>query len=129
MNTLTLRHHATTAVSFVILFWAIAALGVSSAHQILELRSIGAAVTMKMAIILVAAFAFARLALREATIDLALFAGVVWAALCIAAEVIAAASAHHGWFDLLGSPSRPLLRDLLLVTWIFAPAVFARRRS
>jgi hypothetical protein len=127
MNTLTLRNHATAKVSFAVVSWALAAVGVAAAHQLLEPVSPAACVAAKVLIILAAASGFALLTSRL-TIELALFAGVAWAALCIVAEVAAAATAHHGWFDLLGSPSRPLLRDLLLVTWIFAPAVFARRR-
>ena len=116
MNTLAIRTHTTAALSLVILFWAIAALGVAATQQI----------TVKMVIILAAASAFA--VLTRVTIETALFTGVAWAMLSIIAEIVAATNLSQPWFALIGTPAHPLLRDLLLVTWIFAPSLFVRRR-
>lgn len=126
MNTLALRNHATTKVSFVVLFWAIAAIGVAAAHRILG--SPGLCSVVQIAVILGAASAMTTLTWRETTIDRALFAGVAWALFSIIAEIVASTNLSHPWFELLGSPAHPLLRDLLLVTWVFAPSLFVRRR-
>ena len=125
MSTITLRSHAPTAIPLVFLFWAIAAIGVTVAHQILDPISAGAAAVVEILIILGAASVTA----RHATIEFALFAGVGWGMLSIIAEIVATSNLSHPCYWLIGSPARPLLRDLLLVTWIFAPALFARRRS
>ena len=126
MNTLTLRDHATTRVCFVVLFWAIAAIGVAAAHRVIG--SPGVRVVVQIAVILGAASALTTLTSREPTIDRALFAGVAWALFSIIAEIVASTNLSHPWFELVGSPAHPLLRDLLLLTWIFAPSLFVRRR-
>ena len=128
MNTLTLRSHATTAVSFTVIFWAIAAIGVAAAHRIIGLASPGASTAVQIVVILAAAAAMTIVGPRGATLDQALFAGVAWALFSIIAEIVASTNLSHPWFALVGSPAHPMLRDLLLVTWIFAPALFARRR-
>jgi hypothetical protein len=66
---------------------------------------------------------------REAGITHALGVGIAWLVLSIATEIALTTRVGHGWFTLLGSPDRPLLRNVLLFVWIFAPALFARRES
>jgi hypothetical protein len=75
------------------------------------------------------AYAYTRFAAREAGASHALYVGVAWLTLSIAAEVAMAVRTGHGWFTLLGSPDRPLLRHILLFAWIFAPVMFARRED
>jgi hypothetical protein len=64
-----------------------------------------------------------------ASLDRALIAGAMWLLLDIVAEAAVAAHLGRGWFELIGSPAVPLLRTWLLVTWIAAPALFARQAS
>lgn len=103
----------------VVVFWIAAALLVIAA----------AGVTLKIVAVVGAAFAYMRLATRTATIEHALGVGVAWLVLDIVAEVVTASMVGHGWFELIGSPAKPALRDLMLVIWIVAPAVFARYRA
>jgi len=35
----------------------------------------------------------------------------------------------RGWYAVLGSPARPLLRNIFFFVWIFSPALFARRED
>jgi len=66
---------------------------------------------------------------RRATIDHALLVGVIWLILGVIVEVATSAHVHHAWFELLGSPAHPAIRNVLLVTWVGAPALFARYRT
>src|SRR6266550_3320869 len=115
--------------TFVILFWMVAALLVLAAHQTLDPISSASAATMKVVAIVGVAFAYVRLIAREVTLDQALAVGVAWLLFDIIVELLAARMAGHGWFELIGSPGQPWLRNLLMVTWITAPAIFARIRS
>ena len=103
----------------VVLFWIAAALLVLSA----------AGVTLKIIAIVAVAFAYVRLTARRATLEHALAVGVAWLVFDIVAEVVTASVVGHGWFELIGSPAKPALRDLMLVTWIVAPSIFARYRA
>lgn len=124
------RHHrpATTAI-LVTLFWLIAAAAVSAAHATIDRRSVTASAAMTIAALLVTAFAYAHFCARECGVTHALGVGIAWLALSIAVEVAIAHRVHHGWFSLLGSPAQPLLRNVYLFAWIFAPALFARREN
>ena len=44
-------------------------------------------------------------------------------------EVFEASTKGRGWFDLIGSPAHPLIRTVLLIAWVGAPALFVRTRS
>ena len=83
----------------------------------------------KIAIIVAAAFAYMTLGARRATIHHALAVGAAWLVLDIVVELAAAAHLHHAWTALLGSPAHPLVRLLLLITWVAAPALFARESA
>lgn len=98
---------------FVFLFWLVAAAMVTATQA-------GEVVTI--ATLLVTAFAYTRLVARESGITHALGVGIAWLSLSICAEI--AVHAH-----LLGSPDRPLLRNVILFAWVFAPALFARRET
>src|SRR5262245_49922347 len=106
--------------TFVVLFWMAAALIVLIAHQMPVLKIAG---------VVGMAFLYIRLTARQATLDEALAVGVTWLLLDIVAELVMAKVVGHGWFELIGSPGEPWLRNLLMITWIIAPAVFARVRS
>jgi hypothetical protein len=110
-------------LSGVLLYWAIAAVLVLAADR--ALLSPAARVGIKAGAIILTAFAYMRLTARDATLDHALFAGVTWLVLSIAAELLLTRHFGRGWFDLLGSPDSAL-RNILMFAWIGAPAIFAR---
>jgi hypothetical protein len=115
--------------AMVLLFWIAAAMLVLAAHQMLDPISLAAAATVKVVAIVGVALTYIRLTARGATLDHALSVGIAWLLFDIIAEITTASVIGHGWFGLIGSPSRPLLRDLLMITWVAAPAIFARVRS
>ncbi len=116
-----------SAVAFILLFWVIAALIVAVADQRIQPLSPLAAAAIKIFAIVAAGFGYVRLSpMRSASH--ALFVGASWVLLDIAAEMLMTARAGHGWFELLGSPSTPILRTLVLLTWISAAGLFARRQ-
>ena len=123
---LTRRHHVALTGAMVIVFWAAAALLVAAAHQI---APPAAALALKIAAIVAIGFAYMRLTAPEATLDHALLVGASWLVLGIVAEIIMTTSHPRGWFELLGTPDKPVMRDVLLFAWVAAPAAFARRRS
>lgn len=126
-NTIAMTRQATATVALTLSSWIAAALLVTAAHDVLDAVSPTASTAVKMLAILGMAFLYMRMTRGQLTVEEALFAGMLWAALAMVTEV--AASAHGGrpWFALLGSPDRKILRDLLLLAWIGAPALFARR--
>ena len=113
----------------VILFWGVAALLVLEAHRHLDTRSAVAGASVKIAAIVVTAWAYMRLTAREVTLDHALAVGVAWLFFDIVAELTTAAIIKHGWYELMGSPAIGWLRNLLMLTWLSAPALFARRHE
>ena len=113
----------------VVLCWVAAALLVLAAHQIVDPISMVAAAAAKVAVIIIVAFACVRLTARDAALDQALAVGVTWLLFDIVAELLAARALGHGWYELIGSPGAPWLRNLLMVTWLGAPAIFVRYRS
>ena len=113
----------------VVLFWIAAVLLVLAAHQLLDPVSAAAAVTMKVVVIVATAFVYIRVAARTATLGHALFVGIFWLTLGIVVELVTASMSGHGWFEIIGSPAKPLQRDLMLVAWIAAPTIFARYRE
>jgi hypothetical protein len=80
-----------------------------------------------IAAVILAAFGYMRLAARDATAIHALGVGIFWLVLAIAVEMAIRAGGGLRWFELLGSPAHPALRNLFLFAWIFAPALFARQ--
>jgi hypothetical protein len=113
------RHHLATTAALVILFW-IAAAGAVAAAQ-----AGGAAV--KIAAILLASYCYTRFCARYGGISHALGVGIAWLALGITTELVMAAHFGRAWYAVLGSPDRPLLRNVFFFVWIFAPALCARR--
>jgi hypothetical protein len=122
-----LRHHrAATTAALVTLFWSIAALIVLAIHRSLDRSAPVAATALTIGTLLLAAFAYSILAARQAGISHALGVGIAWLLLAMLTEMMVTTRLHHGWFSLLGSPQYPLLRNIQLFAWIFAPALFAR---
>jgi hypothetical protein len=77
----------------------------------------------KAAIVIAAAFAYMQ---RRATLNHALAIGATWLVLAVVTEMAMSAHLHHPWYALLGPPSHPAMRMLLLIAWVAAPALFAR---
>ena len=77
----------------------------------------------KVAVIVAVAFAYMT---RRATLHHALAAGATWLVLAVVVEMAMSAHLHRAWYELLGPPTHPAMRLLLLVTWVAAPALFAR---
>src|ERR1041384_2157680 len=108
----------------VIGFWIVAALLVVGVHSCVHSTSTVACDITKLVAILAVSFVYMRFIAREATVDHGLFAGAMWLALSIVAELATSAHSGHGWFVLIGSPDSILL-NVLLFAWIFAPSRFA----
>lgn len=119
------QHHPVRTALLVPLFWVAAAALVVWAHLEVEPRSLPGGAAATIAAIIAAAFAYHRLAAREAGITHLLGVGIAWLVLAIVAEMAIARHLGHSWFSLLGSPDRPLLRNLYMFIWIFAPAFFS----
>jgi hypothetical protein len=110
----------------ILLFWLIAAILVVTAHRLIEPYSQPLAFAIALGSTLASAWGWS-LATREAGVSHALGAGTVWLILSVVVEMLVSARWHRGWFTLLGTPERPLLRSVALFVWIFAPALFVRR--
>lgn len=113
-----------TAV-YVVLFWILAAGLVLAAHVEIGPRSAAAGAVATIAVLVANAYAYTRFAAREAGVTHALGVGIAWLVLSMSAEIGMTRYLGHAWFSLLGSPDRPLLRNVFLFVWIFAPALFA----
>ena len=110
----------------IVLTWIAAAILVATAHARLDAVSAGGSAAAVAAVIVLAAFLYMRLFARDASTSHALAVGIAWLALSVAAEMIATRTLGHGWFALLGTPARPVLRNFFLFVWIFSPVLFAR---
>lgn len=120
-------HHPTLTAVLVVGFWGVAAVLVATAHLELELflPPAGSAMAATGAVF-AAAYGYSHFAARQAGVSHALGVGAAWLLLSIITEMVVTSRLGHGWFALLGTPARPLLRNLSLFVWIFAPAFFAR---
>ena len=113
----------------VLLFWLAAAVLVGAAHILLDPLSVSAGTVATLAALLGAAYGYMRFGARNRGVSQALGAGIVWLTLAIVTELLVTMRAGHGWYALLGDPARPLLRNIFLFAWVFAPALFAHVRS
>lgn len=109
-----------------LLFWLAAAALVALAHVKIDPLSVSGGAVLTIASILAVAWAYTRLCAPHCTMSNALGIGIVWLMLATLAEMIVTARIGHGWYALLGSPAHPLLRNVFLFVWVFAPACFAR---
>lgn len=120
---------AQPATRFVLVpvFWVAGAVLVAACHSALDGLSPAGGAVATIAAILGVAYAYTRLCARHAGTSYALGVGTAWLVLTIAAEVAISTSVGHGWYSLIGAPDHPLLRNVFLFVWVFAPALFAHR--
>lgn len=123
------RHHPVTTAVLVVLFWIAASVLVATSHGRLDAVSEAGSAVAAASSIVITACAYTRLCARCAGIDHALGVGLAWLVLAIVAEIAVSSRLGHGWYSLIGTPDRPLLRNVFLFVWIFAPALFARREA
>ena len=121
------RHRFATTAALVTLFWLLAAVAVGAVHAEIDPLSASGGAVASIAVIVIAAWCYTRFCARCAGISHALGAGIAWLSFGIVAEIAITARLGHGWYAILGTPDRPLLRNIFLFVWIFAPALFARR--
>jgi hypothetical protein len=107
--------------ALVFLFWLAAAVLVAACHVELDPLSPSGSAVAIIAVIVGASWAYTRLCAPCAGVSHALGVGIAWLVLTIVTEM------GCGRYALLGAPNHPLLRNLFLFGWIFAPALFARR--
>ena len=110
----------------VVFFWALAAVPVIAVDAAVDTVTPEGAIAIKVGSIIAVAWLYAWTCARNCSVDSALFVGVAWLLLDIAAEMGTTAYTGHGWFDLIGAPANHATRYLLLFTWVCAPALFAR---
>jgi len=122
----TMTHPIGKTAITAMLFWTFAAGAIAVTHMELDRRWPAGAALTTIGTLLITAFAYTRLAGHD-SITHALGTGIAWLALAIITELLMATHLGHGWYSLLGSPDRPLLRNVFLFAWIFAPALFAKR--
>jgi hypothetical protein len=120
------HHRVTTAVQ-VFLFWIVAAVLAAACHMQLDARWPFGGAVPTIAAILSAAYAYTRFCARHAGTSHALGVGMAWLVLAMAAEMTVSRRLGHGWYAVIGTPGRPLLRNVVLFVWVFAPALFAQR--
>ena len=123
------RHDAATTAGLVVVFWMAAAAAVTAAQMKLHPVSPAGATVATIIAIVLAAWGYTRFCARCAGISHALGVGIAWLVLGSVTELVMATLAGHGWFGVLGSPDRPLLRNVIFFVWIFSPAIFARREE
>ena len=120
------RQHTASTAAVVAVFWMAAAGGVIAAQTTLQSHPASASVVTIGSIVL-AAYGYTRFGARESGVSHALGVGIAWLVLGIATELIIVMRVGHEWYGILGSPGRPLLRNLYFFVWMFATVLFARR--
>lgn len=123
------RHHPLTSAILVGLFWLAAAAVVGTAHEAIDPLSDWGGAAASIAAVFVCAYCYTRFCARCAGITHALGVGITWLVLAIATEIAMTAYLGRSWYDLIGTPDRPLLRNVFLFVWVFAPAFFAHREA
>lgn len=121
------RQHAITRGLLMFLFWIAAAVLVATFHIELESRSEAGSTIAGMASVAVVAYAYTRMCAPCAGTDHALSVGITWLLLAIIVEVTMTSRTGHGWYALIGTPAHPLLRNIFLFVWVFAPVALSRR--
>ena len=112
----------------IVVSWMAAAALVLAANTWVEPRSATVDGAVKVAALVLAGFGYMRV-MRESTLQHALLVGSTWLSLAVVVEVFEASTKGRGWFDLIGSPAHPLIRTVLLIAWVGAPALFVRREA
>jgi hypothetical protein len=113
------------------LVWCGAALAVYAVERGAQgaLRNLGAGgIALTKIIVIVAAAAVYARAVRGAEAGFVMATGLAWLTLSIVADVAMGFESVDVGYRLLGDPSVPpeALRDLIIFTWLAAPALFAR---
>ena len=119
------QHHAARRAASVVLFWMLAAVLVFTIHIRVDPDWPRTGAVATIVTLLGTAYAYTRLVAPRAGISHSLGVGIAWLVLSIATEIAITTRVGHGWYSLLGSPDRPLLRNVFLFVWVFAPALFA----
>jgi hypothetical protein len=127
-HTAALRRPIAVAVP-VVFFWVVAATFAAAAHLRLEPFSVAGGSVAAIAAVMLAAYAYTWFCARDKGTTHALGVGIAWLVMAIAAEMIMTTHLRHGWYGLLGTPARPLMRNLFLFVWVFAPLPFAHREA
>jgi hypothetical protein len=112
----------------IVVSWMLAAALALASNYFLEPISPVLDGVVKVGVLVLAGFGYMRV-MRESTLEHALFVGSVWLTMAVVVEVFEASTTGHGWFDLLGSPAHPVIRTVLLIAWVGAPALFVKTRS
>lgn len=122
------REHPPIALRMtqILLFWLIAAGLVYTGHVVIAPRSRYLGEAVALVSVVAVAWAYSRATAGDFGVSHALMAGIVWVSLAVAAEIAIGMHLGEGWYALLGQPDRPLLRNVMLFVWVFAPAFFAR---
>jgi hypothetical protein len=113
----------------------IVATGISAAalacvsHLIVGRVSATSGEVAAMAGLFATAWLYMRLIKPEADVTHALAVGSTWLVVAVIAELVVTARLGRAWQGILGSPDHPLVRNLFLFLWIFAPALFVRSGS
>jgi len=123
------RHHPLTTAVLVGLFWLAAAALVATAHVEIDPLSVSGGSVAAIGAVFVCAFCYTRFCAYHAGTTHALGVGIAWLVLAIAAEFAMTTHLGRAWYDLIGTPDRPLLRNVFLFVWVFAPAFFAHREA
>ena len=109
----------------VVLFWIVAAAVVVFTQTWLVPRSLFVGSLAASLAIFATAYGYTRYCARFAGASHALGVGIVWLLLAVLTEMAFEAVLGTSWNALLVSPSHPLLRNIFLLLWVFAPVVFA----
>ena len=123
------HHHPAVTATLVLLFWLAAAVLVVAAQVEIDPLAPTGGTAAAIGALFATAWAYSRFVARHAGITHALGVGIAWLVLSIVAEIALGTRLGQGWFTLLGSPDRPLLRNVFLFAWIFAPAFYARHET
>jgi len=114
---------------FAVLLWVVAAVLVLAANYEIEPISPALDAAAKVGAVVLVAWAYVRLCAPHATLEHALGVGSAWLVFAVVVEIFEASTTGRGWFDLIGSPAHPVIRAVLLIAWVGAPALFVRTRS
>lgn len=123
------RHHPVTTAFLVVLSWIGAATLVAVAHMRVDRLSAPGGALAVIASIVAAAYVYMRFCAPQATMSHALGVGIAWLMMAIGTEIAFATRLSHPWYEILGSPTHPLLRTVFLFVWIFSPALFVRTHA
>jgi hypothetical protein len=123
------KQHLATRIAFMAICWAIAAIVVMTVQEHFGTVSAAVCVGLKSAVIIFAAMVYMKLVEPHASLDHAILVGMIWLVLAMFFEIGEASRLGRGWYELLGPPSQPVPRDIVLFVWLAAPALFARART